>query len=81
MESLSILLQLGPQPSHCVSVRIWKHTLKQILGSCSYTVVFDVDGGFGSIGVQDEVRITLACSQSDFIAYDKMVISLKGGEM
>uniref|UniRef100_A0A3B4T5R5 Cleavage and polyadenylation specificity factor subunit 1 n=1 Tax=Seriola dumerili TaxID=41447 RepID=A0A3B4T5R5_SERDU len=31
--------------------------------------------------VQDEVRITLDCSQSDFIAYDKMVISLKGGEI
>ncbi|KAF0047585.1 hypothetical protein F2P81_001218 [Scophthalmus maximus] len=31
--------------------------------------------------VQDEVKITLDCSQSDFIAYDKMVISLKGGEI
>ncbi|CAN9504109.1 unnamed protein product [Ophioblennius macclurei] len=31
--------------------------------------------------IQDEVRITLDCSQSDFIAYDKMVISLKGGEI
>uniref|UniRef100_A0A3Q2QV95 Cleavage and polyadenylation specificity factor subunit 1 n=1 Tax=Fundulus heteroclitus TaxID=8078 RepID=A0A3Q2QV95_FUNHE len=31
--------------------------------------------------VQEEVRITLDCSQSDFIAYDKMVISLKGGEI
>lgn len=32
-------------------------------------------------GLQDEVKITLDCSQADFIAYDKMVISLKGGEM
>ncbi|XP_061597697.1 cleavage and polyadenylation specificity factor subunit 1-like isoform X1 [Cololabis saira] len=31
--------------------------------------------------VQEEVRISLDCSQSDFIAYDKMVISLKGGEI
>ncbi|XP_060948434.1 cleavage and polyadenylation specificity factor subunit 1 isoform X2 [Limanda limanda] len=31
--------------------------------------------------LQDEVRITLDCSQSDFIGYDKMVISLKGGEI
>ncbi|XP_017276548.1 cleavage and polyadenylation specificity factor subunit 1 isoform X1 [Kryptolebias marmoratus] len=31
--------------------------------------------------VQDEVKITLDCCQSDFIAYDKMVISLKGGEI
>lgn len=32
-------------------------------------------------GLQDEVKITLDCSQADFIGYDKMVISLKGGEM
>ncbi|XP_037120198.1 cleavage and polyadenylation specificity factor subunit 1 [Syngnathus acus] len=31
--------------------------------------------------VQEEVKITLDCSQSDFIAHDKMVISLKGGEI
>ncbi|KAM9776273.1 cleavage and polyadenylation specificity factor subunit 1 [Syngnathus typhle] len=31
--------------------------------------------------VQEEVKITLDCSQADFIAYDKMVISLKGGEI
>ncbi|CAG05995.1 unnamed protein product [Tetraodon nigroviridis] len=31
--------------------------------------------------LQDEVKITLDCSQADFIAYDKMVISLKGGEI
>lgn len=31
--------------------------------------------------VQEEVRITLDCSQATFIASDKMVISLKGGEM
>ncbi|KAI3358341.1 hypothetical protein L3Q82_014785, partial [Scortum barcoo] len=31
--------------------------------------------------IQEEVKITLDCSQSDFIAYDKMVISLKGGEI
>lgn len=31
--------------------------------------------------VQDEVKLTLDCCQSDFIAYDKMVISLKGGEI
>ncbi|XP_071374022.1 cleavage and polyadenylation specificity factor subunit 1 [Centroberyx affinis] len=31
--------------------------------------------------VQDEVKITLDCSQSAFIDYDKMVISLKGGEI
>ncbi|KAJ8334240.1 hypothetical protein SKAU_G00398790 [Synaphobranchus kaupii] len=30
---------------------------------------------------QDEVKITLDCSQSTFIASDKMVISLKGGEI
>lgn len=34
-----------------------------------------------SPGMQEEVRLTLDCAQSDFIAYDKMVISLKGGEM
>uniref|UniRef100_M3ZUF3 Cleavage and polyadenylation specificity factor subunit 1 n=1 Tax=Xiphophorus maculatus TaxID=8083 RepID=M3ZUF3_XIPMA len=28
-----------------------------------------------------EVKIALDCSQSDFIAYDKMVISLRGGEI
>uniref|UniRef100_A0AAX7SZQ9 Cleavage and polyadenylation specificity factor subunit 1 n=1 Tax=Astatotilapia calliptera TaxID=8154 RepID=A0AAX7SZQ9_ASTCA len=28
-----------------------------------------------------EVKLTLDCCQSDFIAYDKMVISLKGGEI
>uniref|UniRef100_A0A7N8Y8V1 Cleavage and polyadenylation specificity factor subunit 1 n=1 Tax=Mastacembelus armatus TaxID=205130 RepID=A0A7N8Y8V1_9TELE len=28
-----------------------------------------------------KLKITLDCSQSDFIAYDKMVISLKGGEI
>ncbi|XP_054620302.1 cleavage and polyadenylation specificity factor subunit 1 [Dunckerocampus dactyliophorus] len=31
--------------------------------------------------IQEEVKITLDCSQSDFIAHDKMVISLKGGEI
>uniref|UniRef100_A0A8C5DHV7 Cleavage and polyadenylation specificity factor subunit 1 n=1 Tax=Gouania willdenowi TaxID=441366 RepID=A0A8C5DHV7_GOUWI len=31
--------------------------------------------------VQEEVKITLDCAQSDFIDYDKMVISLKGGEI
>ncbi|KAM3858249.1 cleavage and polyadenylation specificity factor subunit 1 [Diretmus argenteus] len=31
--------------------------------------------------LQDEVKITLDCSQSAFIGYDKMVISLKGGEI
>ncbi|XP_077446808.1 cleavage and polyadenylation specificity factor subunit 1 [Stigmatopora argus] len=31
--------------------------------------------------VQEELRITLDCAQSDFIAHDKMVISLKGGEI
>ncbi|XP_037549569.1 cleavage and polyadenylation specificity factor subunit 1 [Nematolebias whitei] len=31
--------------------------------------------------IQEEVMITLDCCQSDFIAYDKMVISLKGGEI
>lgn len=30
---------------------------------------------------QEEVKISLDCSQADFIAYDKMVISLKGGEI
>lgn len=40
-----------------------------------------LDNLFCFLGVQDEVKITLDCSQSDFIAYDKMVISLKGGEM
>lgn len=35
----------------------------------------------GFAGIQDEVKIMLDCSQSDFIAHDKMVISLKGGEM
>uniref|UniRef100_A0A671USL4 Cleavage and polyadenylation specificity factor subunit 1 n=1 Tax=Sparus aurata TaxID=8175 RepID=A0A671USL4_SPAAU len=34
-----------------------------------------------ALSVQEEVKITLDCSQSDFIAYDKMVISLKGGEI
>uniref|UniRef100_A0A3P9PR20 Cleavage and polyadenylation specificity factor subunit 1 n=1 Tax=Poecilia reticulata TaxID=8081 RepID=A0A3P9PR20_POERE len=31
--------------------------------------------------VHEEVKIALDCSQSDFIAYDKMVISLRGGEI
>ncbi|XP_058877299.1 cleavage and polyadenylation specificity factor subunit 1 [Acipenser ruthenus] len=31
--------------------------------------------------VQEEVKITLDCSQATFIASDKMVISLKGGEI
>ncbi|KAK2830086.1 hypothetical protein Q5P01_018017 [Channa striata] len=31
--------------------------------------------------IQEEVKLTLDCSQADFIAYDKMVISLKGGEI
>ncbi|KAG8441693.1 hypothetical protein GDO86_010758 [Hymenochirus boettgeri] len=30
---------------------------------------------------QDSVRISLDCSQAAFISYDKMVISLKGGEI
>ncbi|KAM4687220.1 cleavage and polyadenylation specificity factor subunit 1-like, partial [Rhinophrynus dorsalis] len=30
---------------------------------------------------QDNIRITLDCSQATFISYDKMVISLKGGEI
>lgn len=33
------------------------------------------------IGTQEGVRITLDCAQAAFISYDKMVISLKGGEM
>ncbi|XP_053718091.1 cleavage and polyadenylation specificity factor subunit 1 [Synchiropus splendidus] len=33
------------------------------------------------LNVQEDVKITLDCSQADFIAYDKMVISLKGGEI
>lgn len=36
---------------------------------------------FCSLGPQDEVKITLDCSQASFITSDKMVISLKGGEM
>ncbi|KAH1178426.1 cleavage and polyadenylation specificity factor subunit 1 isoform X1 [Mauremys mutica] len=31
--------------------------------------------------IQDGVRITLDCAQAAFISYDKMVISLKGGEI
>uniref|UniRef100_A0A8C7TKX2 Cleavage and polyadenylation specificity factor subunit 1 n=1 Tax=Oncorhynchus mykiss TaxID=8022 RepID=A0A8C7TKX2_ONCMY len=31
--------------------------------------------------IQEEVKITLDCSQSSFIGSDKMVISLKGGEI
>nr|XP_061808605.1 cleavage and polyadenylation specificity factor subunit 1 [Nerophis lumbriciformis] len=31
--------------------------------------------------IQEEVKITLDCAQADFIANDKMVISLKGGEI
>ncbi|XP_010214907.1 PREDICTED: cleavage and polyadenylation specificity factor subunit 1-like, partial [Tinamus guttatus] len=30
---------------------------------------------------QDSVKVTLDCAQAAFISYDKMVISLKGGEM
>lgn len=33
------------------------------------------------VGTQEGVRITLDCAQAAFISYDKMVISLKGGEM
>lgn len=32
-------------------------------------------------GVQEGVKVTLDCAQATFISYDKMVISLKGGEM
>uniref|UniRef100_A0A665V369 Cleavage and polyadenylation specificity factor subunit 1 n=1 Tax=Echeneis naucrates TaxID=173247 RepID=A0A665V369_ECHNA len=45
------------------------------------TTAFPLLTTFPLNGVQDEVKITLDCSQSDFIAYDKMVISLKGGEI
>lgn len=44
-------------------------------------------GGYGvwltalGTGTQEGVRITLDCAQAAFISYDKMVISLKGGEM
>ncbi|XP_053571965.1 cleavage and polyadenylation specificity factor subunit 1 [Bombina bombina] len=31
--------------------------------------------------IQDGIRISLDCSQATFISYDKMVISLKGGEI
>ncbi|XP_074995638.1 cleavage and polyadenylation specificity factor subunit 1-like, partial [Calonectris borealis] len=31
--------------------------------------------------VQDGVKVTLDCAQATFISYDKMVISLKGGEI
>ncbi|XP_064410026.1 cleavage and polyadenylation specificity factor subunit 1 isoform X2 [Latimeria chalumnae] len=31
--------------------------------------------------VQEEVKITLDCAQAAFVSYDKMVISLKGGEI
>nr|XP_013802067.1 PREDICTED: cleavage and polyadenylation specificity factor subunit 1 [Apteryx mantelli mantelli] len=34
-----------------------------------------------SAGVQDGVKVTLDCAQATFISYDKMVISLKGGEI
>lgn len=34
-----------------------------------------------STGTQDGVRITLDCAQAAFISYDKLVVSLKGGEM
>uniref|UniRef100_H2ZS88 Cleavage and polyadenylation specificity factor subunit 1 n=1 Tax=Latimeria chalumnae TaxID=7897 RepID=H2ZS88_LATCH len=34
-----------------------------------------------SVGVQEEVKITLDCAQAAFVSYDKMVISLKGGEI
>uniref|UniRef100_A0A8B9N0J8 Cleavage and polyadenylation specific factor 1 n=1 Tax=Accipiter nisus TaxID=211598 RepID=A0A8B9N0J8_9AVES len=32
-------------------------------------------------GVQEGVKVTLDCAQATFISYDKMVISLKGGEI
>lgn len=32
-------------------------------------------------GMQEGVKLTLDCAQAAFISYDKMVISLKGGEM
>ena len=32
-------------------------------------------------GVQEGVRITLDCAQAAFVSYDKLVLSLKGGEL
>ena len=34
-----------------------------------------------SAGVQEGVRITLDCAQAAFVSYDKLVLSLKGGEL
>ena len=41
----------------------------------------DAAVGVCRAGLQDGVRVTLDCAQAAFISYDKMVISLKGGEM
>jgi len=32
-------------------------------------------------GIQEGVRITLDCAQAAFMAYDRLVLSLKGGEL
>lgn len=62
--------------------RLKTHTcLVQVLDITHHLTFCDAHHSFGYAGIQDEVKITLDCSQSDFIAYDKMVISLKGGEM
>lgn len=78
-ESRSILRQMGPQPFLCVRLIISNPRLYVYLWVCC-----DAHHSIpclGCAGVQDEVKLTLDCCQSDFIAYDKMVISLKGGEM
>lgn len=85
MEFLSIPRQMEPRPSLCVSFHPTTHT-RTINSGHSHTICYIVTLISGVMclchpGIQDEVKITLDCSQSDFIAYDKMVISLKGGEM
>ncbi|XP_069636319.1 cleavage and polyadenylation specificity factor subunit 1 isoform X2 [Haliaeetus albicilla] len=61
----------GPQQPHQ-----WHHRLPAAFGA-----------GPGALsrplppGVQEGVKVTLDCAQATFISYDKMVISLKGGEI
>lgn len=63
----------APRPSPCVSVGAPRGGMAKRVGICL--------GSLPPTGTQEGVRITLDCAQAAFISYDKMVISLKGGEM
>ena len=75
----STLKPPGPQPSHCVSLHLPRLCLSVRLHGVTHPSI--IRPCLHRPGVQEEVKISLDCSQSSFIGHDKMVISLKGGEM